>query len=156
MAKQKYNARLPALAEKYARAGMIDKQIAKKLGICLASFYKYQIKHIEFMEALKRGKAPVDAEVENSLLKRTLGFEYEETTVEYSPGPKGGKAKPNSIKKTTKMVIPDVTACIFWLKNRKPQRWRDRHDFNVTGDMNIKVVSAVPRPKKKGKKHGKQ
>ena len=40
----------------------------------------------------------------------------------------------------------NVTALIFWLKNRSRDRWRDRYDQNVSGDLDIKIVSAVPRP----------
>ena len=29
-------------------------------------------------------------------------------------------------KRVVKQVVPDVTAQIFWLKNRKPEQWRDK------------------------------
>ena len=81
MSKTKYNPdTFPMLVEGYARDGMIDKDIAKKLGISVATFYNYENKHIEFLEAIKRGKYPVDFEVENSLLKRAKGYSYQETT----------------------------------------------------------------------------
>ena len=84
--------------------------------------------------SLKKGKAPVDIEVENALLKRALGYEYEEVTTEIEEMPTGkidkdGKPiikQKKHIRKTTKMVLPDVTAQIFWLKNRKPDQWREK------------------------------
>ena len=84
--------------------------------------------------SLKKGKAPVDIEVENALLKRALGYEYEEVTTEVEEVPTGkidedGKPiikQKKHIRKTTKMVLPDVTAQIFWLKNRKPDQWREK------------------------------
>jgi hypothetical protein len=136
MAKLKYDKDFPIRAEGLARQGMIDKQIYKALGISHETFYRYLKIYPEFSEALKKGKSPVDTEVENALLKRALGYEYEETMIEYKP-PEGGKdekdktAKPVAIKKTMKQVIPDVTAQIYWLKNRRPDKWRDRHEMGI-------------------------
>jgi hypothetical protein len=86
--------------------------------------------------ALKKGKAPVDMEVENALLKRALGYEYEEVCTEVEEIPFKTKDENGNtititktkkhIRKTTKMVVPDVTAQIFWLKNRRPGKWRDK------------------------------
>lgn len=80
--------------------------------------------------ALKEGKAPVDFEVENALLKRALGFNYEETTTEIVNLPDGTQRK--HIKKVTKMVVPDTVAAIFWLKNRKPEQWKDKREQVVS------------------------
>lgn len=153
MAKSKYDEKFPLLAEDYARQGMIDTEIAKKLGIGERTFYEYQDKYPQFSQAIKKGKAPVDVEVENALLKRAKGYEYEEIHTEYRPkGKTDEKAKPSLIKRIIKQVVPDVTAQIFWLKNRRPKLWKDKHDLDVSGNVNIKVVSAVPRSKK-GKKN---
>lgn len=132
MGKSKYNDNFPLLAENYAQQGLIDEEIAAKLGIAVCTFYEYQKKYSEFSEAIKRGKKPVDVEVEKSLLKRAKGYEYEETTVEYKPPQsEDEKAKPIKVKKTKKEVIPDVTAQIFWLKNRQPDKWRDKQDIDA-------------------------
>ena len=140
MAKSKYRMDFPKLAEEYAKQGMIDKEIALKLGISKETFYKYQKKYPDFSDSIKVGKGSIDHEVQQSLYKRTKGFEYEETHVEYKDFPKPGeKAKPTSVRKITKMIIPDVTACIFWLKNRMPERWRDKqeHDVRIKGSLSI-------------------
>jgi hypothetical protein len=153
--KEKYEDTFPLMAEDYARRGLIDKQIAKNLGISVDTLYEYQKKYPEFSAAIKRGKKPVDVEVENALLKRALGFNFEETHIEYKPGKKA-EDKPivTHIKKIRKFVVPDTTACIFWCKNRRPKQWRDKHDIDF-GDVLIKVITAVPRskdPKKKKEK----
>jgi len=158
--KTKYNDDFPLLAEDFARRGMIDVEIAKNLGIHVDSLYNYQKKYIEFFEAIKRGKAPVDIEVENALLKRARGYDYEEAMVEYKPG-KGEKgeekAMPTVIRKTKKQVIPDTIAQIFWLTNRRPKLWKHKKDVALTGNLNMKIITAVPRSnptsnKKKKKK----
>lgn len=128
---------------------MIDKDIAKSLGIHVDSLYTYQKRYTEFFEAIKRGKAPVDVEIENALLKRAKGYEYEETMVEYKPGKSGKvskKARPSLVRKTQKQVIPDVTAQIVWLTNRRPALWKHKKDVALSGNLNIKVITAVPRP----------
>ena len=154
MAKNKYMADFPLLAQDYARQGLVDKQIAAKLGVSVATFYEYQLQHPEFLDALKEGKKPVDVEVENALLKRAKGFSYEEVHIEFKPkGEDEEKAKVKSLKKITKQVTPDTAACIIWLKNRRPTRWKDKHELDL-GNVAITVLTAVPRspkatPKKK-------
>lgn len=39
------------------------------------------------------------------------------------------------IKTVVKQVVPDTTAQIFWLKNRKPEQWRDKRDVSVDGKI---------------------
>lgn len=151
--KTKYHEDFPLLAQDYARQGMIDTGICKKLGISVATYHEYQKEYPEFLKAIKEGKKPVDVEVENALLKRALGFTYEEVHAEFRAKDKDDqKAKPIVVKKITKMVVPDTTACIFHLKNRRPGRWKDRQHFDLNGNLNMKVITAVPRPKKKKEK----
>lgn len=160
MAKKKYTTDFPLLAEDFARRGMIDEEIWKKLGIGKTAYYRYQLNYENFRNAVKRGKAPVDVEVENSLLKRTRGYDYEETMIEYKPGKKKKEdEEPDTVKmirKTRKQVAPDVTAQIFWLKNRRPHLWKDKHDVSLGGNLNVTVISAVPRPKPKPDKTDKK
>ena len=148
MGKTKYTDAFPLMAQDFARRGLVDEAIAAKLGIGLTAYYDYQNRHAEFAEAIKKGKMPVDVEVENALLKRACGFEYEEVHVEYKPkadDPEGAKAKPTLIKKIKKMVVPDTAACIIWLKNRRPALWKDKHEMDL-GDVKLIVITAVPRP----------
>ena len=104
------------LLEGWARDGLTDEQIAKNIGITRTTLYDWKKKETNIADALKKGKEVIDFEVENALLKRALGYEYEEETYE------------NGIltKKVKKHVAPDTTAQIFWLKNRKPNNWKDR------------------------------
>ena len=76
----------------------------------------------EISETLKRGKEVVDRQVENALLKRALGYEYEEVKEKFE----GNVMTERTV--TKKEVVPDVTAQIFWLKNRKPGDWRDKRE----------------------------
>ena len=148
MAKTKWQDDFPERAEEYARQGLDDKQIAHNLGISERTYYFYQERYPQFLQAIKRGKAPVDDEVENALLKRALGYEYEEVRTETLRAPDGKDFKVLKVTKITKLILPDVTAQIFWLKNRRPDQWRDKKQidlpegvkftFNVSQDGNGK------------------
>ena len=110
------------LLQGWARDGLTDEQIAHNIGITAATLYVWKNKYPEISETLKKGKEVVDIHVENALLKRALGYEYTEERVEISG--KDGK----KVIRTTKYIPPDTTAQIFWLKNRRPDRWRDRQE----------------------------
>lgn len=113
------------LIECWARDGLTDEQIAKKVGVAYSTFRDYKNKYSALSAALKKGKEVVDFEVENALLKRALGYEYSEVTQE--PVEVGeGITMLQTTKIVTKQVAPDTTALIFWLKNRKPDKWRDK------------------------------
>ena len=105
--------------EAWARDGLIDEQIAHNCGVSTATLYNWKSQHIEILDALKRGKDVVDIQVENALLKRALGYQYVETKVKRSPD---GVETTETIKE----VVPDVGAAFIWLKNRKPDTWRDK------------------------------
>lgn len=90
--------------EGWAREGLTDEQIAEKMGIRRETLYAWSKKYPNISNTLKRGKEVVDLQVENALLKRALGYEYEEVAEEYESGTLTKK------KVTKKRVIPDTTA----------------------------------------------
>ena len=108
--------------EGWARDGLTDEQIAKNIGVSVSTLNNWKIKYVEILESLKRGKEVVDRQVENALLKRALGYTYEEITYE------GGV----ETKRVVKEVVPDTTAQIFWLKNRKRETWTDRQNIEIS------------------------
>ena len=109
----------------WCRNGATDIIIAKKLHIGKTTLHRLKTLFPEFKELLKTGKEDADNLVENALFKRAVGYEYEETTQEIRIG-KDGEAQPAVIKKTKKFIPPDTTAQIFWMKNRRPEQWRDK------------------------------
>ena len=135
----------------WARDGLTNDQIAHNIGVSGRSFAEWISRFPSISSALKKGKAPVDIEVENALLKRALGYEYEEVCTEVEEIPFKTKDENGNtititktkkhIRKTTKMVVPDVTAQIFWLKNRRPGRWRDK--IEVAPDSNNELLESL-------------
>lgn len=118
-----------AMIEEWARIGLIEDQIAKNMGISRSTLSEWKKTKSDISDALKRGKAVADYEVESALFKRALGFRYVEVT----------KESGVVTKEVTKEVAPDTTAAIFWLKNRKPSEWRDKQELNLQGDLGIRV-----------------
>lgn len=133
------------LVEGWARDGLSNEQIANNLGISISTFCEYQNKYPEFLEALKKGKEIIDYEVENALLKRALGYEYEEETYETRYDREQDKYIEVMTKRVTKQVAPDTTAQIYWLKNRKPRQWRDRIELESNTDVQrIQIINDLP------------
>lgn len=108
--------------EGWARDGLTDAQIAEKMGIRRGTLYDWCKKYTDISDTLKKGKEVVDRQVENALLKRALGYRYDEITMENGV----------ETKRVTKEVAPDTTAQIFWLKNRKREEWSDRQNIEVS------------------------
>lgn len=118
--------------EGWAREGLSLEQIAKNMGIADSTLRKWRDKFEPISAAIKIGSAPVDYEVENAMLKSALGY-----TVKVKKPIKVKTKKQLKDKGTIEeehiefaeeevYVKPDTTAQIFWLKNRKPEKWRDR------------------------------
>lgn len=125
----------------WARDGLTDEQIAHNIGIAVGTLYEWKKSYPEFSDALKKGKAPVDFEIENTLYKRAIGFEYEETITEIFELPGGGQRK--HIKKFKKYAPPDTTALIFWLKNRKPDVWQNKSEKFDSSNESVKIIFDV-------------
>lgn len=115
--------------EGWARDGLTDEQIAKNIGISRSTLNVWKDRYSDISDALKRGKDVIDRQVENALLKRALGYEYEEVKEKFEDGVITERTV------TKKEVVPDTTAQIFWLKNRKPDKWRDKPGYEDTSEL---------------------
>jgi transcriptional regulator with XRE-family HTH domain len=144
MAKGKYEKWITeeglVLLEGWARDGLTDEQIAYNVGVSRSTLNDWKKKYPDISDALKKGKEVVDLQVENALLKRALGYEYEEVTQESQWNEKSNKYELVITKCVKKRQAPDTTAQIFWLKNRRPDKWRDKQDVEHTGDMDLNIV----------------
>lgn len=117
--------------EGWARDGLTDEQIAQNIGVSRSTLNEWKKRFSDISDTLKRGKDIIDRQVENALLKRAIGYEFKETTQELT---EGGMMLTKIV---TKQQVPDTTAQIFWLKNRKPEAWRDKRETEHSGSINI-------------------
>jgi hypothetical protein len=90
-----------------------------------------------FRGALKVGKAQADERVARSLYQRAVGYSFHSEKVHYDKDRAKWARTP-----IVEHVPPDVTACIFWLKNRDPARWRDA--WQVEHTLGKYVISDKP------------
>ena len=134
------------LHEGWAREGLLDKQICKNMGVSEATLYNYKKKYPEIKEALRKGKEVVDIEVENAMLKRALGYTI---TINEQKVDKDGYV--HDLKRD--VHIPgDVTAQIFWLKNRRKQQWRDKVEIEKGQSVQkIEIINDLPKDEEDGK-----
>lgn len=125
-----------ALLEGWARNGLTEEQIAHNCGIASKTLRAWKKAYSPISTALKKGKEVVDLEVENALFKRAIGYDYEETKTEQTA---------NGVSVTTyrRHMPPDTTAQIFWLKNRKPEVWRDKRENTEQITIDPAVREAV-------------
>lgn len=116
-----------------AKFGLTDAQMALALGFTKQTLDGHKKKDPKFFVSLKENKELADSLVQKSLLGRALGGEYEE---EYP-------TKDGAVM-CKKVLHPDVTACIFWLKNRKAREWKDKHEHDL-GDGAVQGIAALFR-----------
>lgn len=128
----------------WKRNGLTNEQIAKNIGVNQDTLYTWIRRFPEFSEALKIGRDEADMQVENALFKRALGYYIEDIQEEYE-----GTVRVKRVVKK-KWVASDISAQIFWLKNRASNRWRndDRLIVNDTkdekaSDLHVTILSAL-------------
>jgi len=134
----KYKPEYAEQAYKLALLGATDKEMADFFGVSEQTLNAWKQQHPKFFESLNEGKIVADAKVAQRLYTRAIGYKVEEETYE-----------DGVLKKTVvKEVVPDVTAAIFWLKNRQRDKWRDKHEIDATlnpGDLTPEQAEALLR-----------
>lgn len=133
----KYDPKLHVtLARGLARSGMTAAEIAAEMGIAERTLYKWRGEHEEFMQALNEGRELADYVVEDALFQQAKGYRVKEVRKERTPS---GERRVELVRE----VPPDTTACIYWLKNRKPEQWRDRREVDVTADSDARIKETL-------------
>lgn len=153
MAKGKYEYWLSAdgllLLRAWARDGLTDDQIADNIGIARSTLSEWKNRFPDISDALKKGKEVVDIQVENALLQKALGITktvkkpIKVKEVIYDNGKRARETESIEYADEEIYIPPDTTALIFWLKNRKPDVWRDKRDVSLDGSMNMKLEDVL-------------
>lgn len=132
----KFKSEFIAQAEKLCKLGATDIELADFFEVDVRTLYRWKGENEEFCQALKTGKQVADERVERSLFARANGYEHDEVDI---------RVVDHAIVQTPirKYYPPDTTACIFWLKNRKPAEWRDRVEQELSGAVQIQQVKRM-------------
>lgn len=120
----KYNLGVGAKIIKLAQDGMTDKQIANELGFTETTLNNWKGSFPDLFKSLKEAKNIPDELVEISLFARAMGYSHPEEKIFCNQY--GDVTKVDTVKH----YAPDTTACIFWLKNRQPAKWRDKQEID--------------------------
>ena len=121
----KYTAEHAELARKFCLLGATNERLAELLEVGVTTIDRWLAQHAEFRGAVKRGREQADARVGESLFERACGYSHAEDKIFLYEG------QP-VIVPTTKHYAPDPVAAIFWLKNRRPDLWKDRKAVEVS------------------------
>ena len=121
-----------AIAKKACETGMTDVEIADLLEVHISTLYRWKNDFPEFCDVLKSGKELADERVVRSLYQRATGYRQKAVKI-FMPA---GKDDP-VYAEYVEAVPADTTAAIFWLKNRKPEEWRDKVVQEHTGDLSL-------------------
>src|SRR5665648_385377 len=114
------------LVYKLCLLGAIDTEVADILGIRKSTLNNWKHMFPTFMDSIKKGKEIADSNVAANLYRRSIGYEYMEVSTETDAS---GKIPIVKTRKTTKHLAADPTSMIFWLKNRRPDLWKDRREI---------------------------
>ena len=118
----KFNAKVEKQILCMALKSFTDVEMADILNITEATLTHWKKAHPKFFTSVKEAKKEADASVVKSLHERAVGYSIEEDKVFCN-----SEGDVTTVK-TIKHYPPDPTSMIFWLKNRQPKEWRDKHD----------------------------
>ena len=134
-------------AYNYCLLGATDKDLALFFSVSEQTINAWKNNHPEFLESLKRGKEQADAVIASKLFHRAKGYEHPDIVTASFQG------IITDVKKVTKYYPPDTTAAIFWLKNRQPDKWRDKQEieskntnYNTDTDDLYTQLDQLPEP----------
>lgn len=130
-------------AYKLCLLGATDAEMADFFGVAESTLNLWKLEHADFSESVKKGKRSADAEVADRLYQRAMGYTHEE---EQLFSYQGTVVRANTLKH----YAPETVAAIFWLKNRQPKQWRDRHELTGAegGPLVVEVVKFAGTPAK--------
>lgn len=149
----KYREEFIEQARKLCELGATDLEVAQFFEVSKRTLYYWQQQHPELAQALKVGKVAADDRVERALYHRATGYSFDsedirliDETIEEAPASADVQARTLHTKKVLRIstithVPPDVTACIFWLKNRRREQWRDTQNLEHSGTV---IVQSTP------------
>lgn len=122
-----FRAEFIRMAAKACALGATDVDVAELLGVSVPTIDKWKQSKPDFLQALKAAKASADARVEQSLYRRALGWKHKAVKI---LAVANGANQGSSVEEIPYIehYPGDTTAQIFWLKNRQPERWRDKHE----------------------------
>lgn len=115
--------------DKMLNEGASEKQVAENLGVSYPAWNNYKTQHPEFKELCSKPRQPLIEDLRSALVKKALGFEYEEMKVYTVEDEDGNKKK--HIEKVKKYCPPDTTAIFGALNIYDPDYVKDKKQYEL-------------------------
>lgn len=132
------------LLKGWARDGLTDEEIAKKMGINVATLYRWKDKYCNICEALKKGREPVDVILEDTAFERATQWKtVKEITRELKFDRESGETRLMVTKEVEKRVPPDSTLLIFLMKNRMKDKYGDKQHVEISGQLDTNPFAGL-------------
>lgn len=125
-------------ARKLCLLGATDMELSDFFGCGIPTLYRWRAEHPEFQKAIKLGKTSIDERVERSLYQRAVGYSHPDVHVSNFQG-------NVTLTPIVKHYPPDVAAAFIWLKNRQPEKWRDKQEIEHTASLELAEALKVAR-----------
>lgn len=120
-----FNTKYVKQAYKLTLLGYTNDQLAEFFEVATSTIHYWRHKFPKFSDAIQKGKEDADGNVALSLYQRAIGYTHKETDIKVIEG----KIVQTELKKH---YAPDPVSMFFWLKNRRPDLWRDNKDVKLT------------------------
>lgn len=166
----KYKEEYVRQAKELCYLGAIDKDLARFFEVDETTINEWKDQHPEFSQSIKEAKEEADALVVRSLFKRATGYSHPAVKIfqrntfkkklkplndelqQYVDSIKvGGDSLPKQeeveeeapdalVVPYTEHYPPDSVACMFWLKNRQREKWKDKQEVEHSGSVQVTPV----------------
>lgn len=135
----------PDMADRVFRVcllGATDAELAAVLQISLSTLGTWKQQYELFNDAINRGRLSADAHVAHSLYQRATGYRWvEQQAIKVKTGQ---YTEDIRIVEVEKAVPPDTMANSLWMRNRHPDRWRERREVNIEGSIEHRLRQMTP------------
>lgn len=115
--------------------GISEAQLAHNMGISRGTMRNWKAENENFADLIADGKTVADTEVVNALYKRTQGYYYEETLERLCVA----TGELELVERRKKYLPPDMSAIVFWLKNRANEEWKDKIETEEKTDNQLSI-----------------
>lgn len=135
-----YRYEYAAQAERLCKLlGATDAQLAEFFGVTEQTINNWKLAHEEFFESIRRGKVFADAVIAEALFHRAKGYSHSAVKIMQDKG------EPLVVD-YVEHYPPDTAAASLWLRNRQPEKWRDKVETEHStkpGDPIANFLTAV-------------
>jgi hypothetical protein len=135
-----YKPRYAKVAKELCERGATNADLARFFKVSVFTIRQWRLQYEDFSTAVRVGKRAADDRVEESLYQRAIGYDFDTVKVFRDKNGKPALSEPY-----IEHIPPDVEACKWWLRNRRPDRWRDKIEVEQRSSMADRSPEEIKR-----------